>query len=160
MKAALIACVVALFAVVAAQAVAASGTTRVSGNFTVTEFGQLECSPVGNSNFLFECFGTGLISEYTGSLVGSSTFDYREIFNCATGQTHGSGIETFTGSVEGIGEGTLTWGTQFRTHFDCATEDLTDFVGRGAVHAGTGDLEGVSGKLKFGAVTYQGQLRL
>jgi len=90
---------------------------------------------------------------------GSSTFDYREIFNCATSRTHGAGIEVFTGSVEGIGEGTLTWSTQFRTHFDCATEELSDFVGRGAIQTGTDDLEGVSGKLKFVDVTYQGQLR-
>ena len=43
--------------------------------------------------------------------------------------------------------------------FDCQTFDVADFVARGVVISGTGDLAGLRGSIKFDETTYEGVLR-
>ena len=151
---------VAVFAaaLVAAQAGAsAAGLVQVSGTYGVTDFGSLSCAPNG-SPFVLRCTTVGLVSQYSGSLTGSSVADFEQIIDCRTGRTHGHGTETFTGSIAGVGSGTLTWGIHFDSAFDCLTFAVSGFSGRGVVSAGTGALTGLNGSVDFGADTYDGEL--
>ena len=75
-----------------------------------------------------------------------------------TGRTHGHGTETFTGSIAGVGSGTLAWGIHFDSAFDCATFTVSGFSGRGVVTSGAGDLANLNGSIQFGETTYDGAL--
>ena len=146
-------------AAVAVQPASASDSMPVAGVFTVTDVGSIDCAPTGSAPFLFRCETTGLVSQYTGSMSGSSTTDFTQLVNCATGRTQGSGTDTFAGSVDGIGSGTLTWRIHFESAFDCSTFTVAGFAGRGAIISGTGALGAVNGLLEFGDDTYEGELR-
>lgn len=149
--------VIAAALVVTQAATGASSSVHVSGTYTVTDFGALACAPNG-SPFVLRCTITGFVSLYGGSLEGTSVTDFVQIIDCKTSHTLGYGTETFTGSVEGVGSGTLTWGIHFESAFDCATFAVSDFSGRGVVTSGSGDLAGLNGRLQFGDVTYEGEL--
>ena len=143
---------------VAVQPASASDAVPVAGAFTVTDVGSIDCAPTGSAPFLFRCETTGLVSRYTGSMSGISTTDFTQLVNCATGRTQGSGTETFDGSVEGVGSGTLTWRIHFESAFDCSTFTVAEFAGRGAITTGTGALGAVNGLLEFDDDTYEGGL--
>jgi hypothetical protein len=154
----LLAVAVATAALVAVQpAASAPDRVHVSGTYAVTDFGSLACAPNG-SPFLLRCTTTGFVSEYSGSLSGGSVADFVQIIDCKTGRTHGQGTETFTGSLDGVGAGTLTWRIHFDAAFDCLTFAVSDFSGRGVVTTGTDALAGLNGSLQFGDVTYDGEL--
>jgi hypothetical protein len=158
MKRLLLAAAVFAAALVGAQTAAtAAGSVQVSGMYQVTEFGSFSCATNG-SPFVLRCTTTGFVSQYSGSLTGSSVTNFEQIINCKTGRTHGHGTETFTGSVAGVGSGTLTWGIHFDSAFDCLTFAVTGFSGRGVVTAGTGALAGLNGSIEFGEDTYDGEL--
>jgi hypothetical protein len=159
MRSVLVGVAVLAVAVVCAQAaVAAPAAIHVSGTYEVSDFGTTTCAPLAKP-FLVGCSTTGFVSQYDGSLEGSSTSSFVQVINCETGRTAGIGTETFTGSVEGVGSGTLTWLIRFRSAFDCATFSVSNFSATGVIVSGTGDLAGLEGKLHFGDVTYEGDLR-
>jgi hypothetical protein len=143
--------------VVVPAAAAAPSPVQVSGTYAVTEFGALGCAPNG-SLFVLRCTTTGLGSQYGGSLTGTAVADFTQIIDCRTSRTHGHGTETFSGSIAGVGSGTLTWGIHFKSAFDCTTFAVSDFSGRGVVTGGTGGLAGLNGSITFGDITYEGML--
>ncbi len=93
----------------------------VSGTYSIAGFGTTTCVPVGQNNFIFNCTTTNFVSDYSGSLVGRTITNFSQQINCKTGRTHGNGAETFSGSVTGLGSGTLTWRDVFDADFDCNT---------------------------------------
>ena len=111
-----------------------------------------------NSLFVEACETTGLLTQYSGTRDGPSVTDFRQIINCKKSRTHGHGTEAFTGSLAGAGSGTLTWRIHFRSAFDCQTFDVADFVARGIVISGTGDLAGLRGSIEYEETTYDGVL--
>jgi hypothetical protein len=144
-------------ALVAAQAAAAAPSrVEVSGAYAITDFGAGPC--VDRSPAIETCSTTGLLTDYSGALAGGSVTDFRQIFNCKKGRTHGHGTETFAGSIDGVGSGTLTWRIHFRSGFDCETFDAPGFTAKGVVISGTGGLRGLRGSIRFGATTYDGVL--
>jgi hypothetical protein len=154
----LLATTVVAVALAGVQAAAAAPVrVQVSGTYAVTDFGSLSCAPNG-SPLVLRCATTGFVSRYSGSLTGTSVTNFDQIIDCKTGATHGHGTETFTGSIEGVGAGILTWGIHFDSAFDCATFAVSDFSGRGVVTSGTNDVAGLNGSIQFGDVTYEGEL--
>jgi hypothetical protein len=143
----------------ALSAPAAGGSpTLVSGTYGVTDFGTLSCVPLGAAGFIVRCSTSGFVSSYSGSLTGTTTTTFTQLINCRTGRTQGSGVETFTGSIAGVGSGTLTWRDEFSAGFDCTTFAVSDFSGIGVALSGTGDLAGLHGTLSFTETTYDGAL--
>jgi hypothetical protein len=146
-------------AVTPALAAAHDGHGRVSGTYAVTDFGTTQCALKGASPDILECSTTGFKSAYEGSLVGTVETSFTQVINCTTGRTRGHGVETFTGTLNGSGTGTLTWKISFHAAFDCATSVPSDFHGLARIKASSGALSGSHGKLRFGDVTYDGKLR-
>ena len=69
-----------------------------------------------------------------GALQGRGVNTFRWIVNCATGKSYTDGTERFTGSVEGVGSGTFSWGVQSTGTFDCKKGGgLDDAVTRAGV---------------------------
>jgi hypothetical protein len=158
MRRLLLAAAVFAAALAGAQAAASAPTSvEVSGTYAVTSLGSFSCAPEG-SPFVLRCTTTGFLSDYTGSLTGGSVVDFEQIIDCKTGRTHGHGIETFTGSIAGVGSGSLTWGIHFDAAFDCGTFALSEFSARGVVTSGTDDLAALNGSIEFGDVSYEGEL--
>ena len=141
-----------------ASAAASAPAIQVAGEYVVTNPGALTCVPIGNSPSNFRCTITGFTSDYSGTLTGSSTLDFVQFIDCRRGTTHGHGFETFTGTVAGVGSGTLTWQTTFHASFDCTTLLPSDFRGRGSITGGTGALASLRGPLTFTIDTYEGVL--
>jgi hypothetical protein len=144
-------------AIAAHGAAGASTSTPVSGTFTVTDPGTTTCATNG-APFILRCETTGFTIQYSGSLTGTSIIDFGGIINCKTSTGVAVGTETFTGSVAGVGSGSLTWKKTAVSGIDCATGELFDFSGRGDITAGTGDLAGLNGTLEFGPDIYSGEL--
>ena len=132
---------------------------HVSGTYEVYDFGTGGCEPVGTSPELLRCTTTGLRSRYSGDLQGNATANFIQIINCRTGRTVGHGDETFAGSVDGGGEGTLTWRVFFAAAFDCTTFFPSNFRAFALIQSSSGALAGLGGVLFFGDVTYDGVLR-
>lgn len=151
----LVATVAACALVVAPSSGAA---VHVSGGYTVTDVGTPTCAPAGAAAWLIRCEFPAFVSEYSGTLTGTSTLTFVQLIDCRRGQTLGFGTETFTGTVAGVGSGTLTWQTSFRAAFDCATFEPSEFAGRGSIVGGTGALADLRGALVFGIDTYEGVL--
>jgi hypothetical protein len=151
---------VAVFAVaLGGVQTAASAPKRihVSGTYAVTDFGSFSCATNG-SPFVLHCTTTGFVSQYSGNLTGTSVTNFEQIIDCKKSRTHGHGTETFTGSIAGVGSGTLTWGIHFDSAFDCLTFAVSDFSGRGVITSGTDALAGLHGSIQFGDTTYDGAL--
>lgn len=135
---------------------ATTGEIEVLGTTATVDPGFLTCSFLGP--YVVSCKTTGFVTAFFGTLAGSSTTDNAVLIDCKTGRYLGEGTETFTGSVENIGSGTLTW----RLHFsgtvspDCST--ITSFQGTGVVIRGTDDLAGLHGRLSFEGSAYSGSL--
>src|SRR5262249_12980093 len=118
------------------------------------------CKPQGP--YLASCESTGFITGFTGTLVGSSNTASRVLIDCKTGRHHGEGTEVFTGSVAGVGSGTLTWRLHFSGGVTADCSEFTSFFGRGVVVDATGDLARLNGTLNFETTsessTYTGSL--
>jgi hypothetical protein len=157
----LLALAAAMLALAATPALAGAnhGRIQVSGTYTVTDFGTTQCAPKGTSPDILKCSTTAFESRFDGNLAGDVTTEFTQIINCTTGRTRGHGVETFTGSLNGGGTGTLTWKISFHAAFDCATSIPSDFHGRAHIKASSGALAGMHGRLRFGDVTYDGVLR-
>lgn len=131
--------------------------TNVSGTWTTTDFGVPSCVQTGDR---IDCATTGFKSVYAGSLKGASTVDFSSVAFCRPAFTYGSGIETFTGSIDGIGSGTLTWRISFVSRFDCATFSVSGFRALAVIQSGTGDFAGARGVITFDDLRYHGVLLL
>ena len=147
--------VVALIAV--SQAAAGEGVT-VSGTYVATDFGTTTCVPVGASGFMLRCRTTGFVSEYGGDLEGTAIADFTELIDCKTSRAQGTGSETFTGSVRGVGAGTLAYTDQFSSDFDCTAFFPFNLDLNSVAVTGAGALAHVQGKLHFDDTTYSGNL--
>jgi hypothetical protein len=137
-------------------ATAESGEIEVSGTSSTPDPGTTTCRLLGL--YVVSCKTTGFITGFSGTLVGSSSTDDKPLIDCKTGRYHGEGTETFTGTVVGVGSGTLTWRLRFSGDVAADCSELTSFEGTGVVVDGTGDLEGLNGTLSFTASTYTGSL--
>jgi Protein of unknown function (DUF3224) len=144
-------------ALISAEAAVSAPATAVSGRYAVTDLGELTCVP-GESASILNCHTIGFVSQYSGSLDGTSVTNFEEIIDCEAGRTYGHGTETFTGSVAGRGSGTLVWRISFEASFDCSTFSLSNFSGRGVLFSGSGDLAHVRGNLDFTIDGYVGTL--
>jgi hypothetical protein len=129
--------------------------TEVSGTVSAVDFGTTTCVPRGPSNL--SCTQTGFVTAFLGSLQGASVADSVAQLDCAKLRYHGHGTETFTGSIAGIGSGTLTWQLHFTGILgpDCS---LLTFEGRGVVVSGTGGLASLRGNFDFTIDAYSGTL--
>jgi hypothetical protein len=94
---------------------------------------------VQTSDSTIHCRTTGFESLYGGSLTGSSVSSFEDTIDCKAGRDHGHGTETFNGTIDGVGSGSLTWDIRFESAFDCATFGVSAFTGRTVVTSGTGD---------------------
>src|SRR5262249_18026056 len=150
--------IVVACALLAAQAAstATQSSIEVLGTTSTADPGTSNCRALGAN--LVRCETTGFGTGFSGSLEGSSSTDDLTLIDCKPGRYHGEGTETFTGSVAGLGAGTLTW----RLHFsggvtpDCS--DLTSFEGTGVLVHGTGELASLNGTLSFEGSSYSGSL--
>jgi Protein of unknown function (DUF3224) len=147
-----------LVGLVLASGAAATKDVHVSGTYTVTDLGTTTCAPLGSSAFMLRCDTTGFVSQYAGDMTGTAIVDFTQLIDCRSGHTRGEGVETFTGTINGVGVGTLTWHDHFRATTDCLTFALSDFVLKGVGLSGTGDLAGLDGRLDFTLATYDGTL--
>ena len=147
-----------LVGLVLAAAATAKPATHVSGTFIVTDLGTTTCAPVGESPTLLRCDTTGFVSEYSGDLTGTAVADFTQLIDCKNGHTQGKGVETFTGTVNGVGTGTLTWRDHFRATTDCATFAVSGFVLKSNHFRGSGALAGLRGRIDSTLTDYDGTL--
>lgn len=136
----------------------AAQKTSVSGLYAVANFGTPTCAPVGASGFNLRCDTTGLVSTYTGDLVGVAVADFTSMINCKTGRETGHGTETFTGQVMNGPPGTLTWIDQFSADVDCGTFFPFNLDVNSVAVKGSGGLAGLTGKLHITDTDYSGTL--
>jgi hypothetical protein len=141
----------------------AAGAVTVSGAYSVSDLGTTTCAPVGTSGFMFRCDTAGLVSQYTGDLVGTAVADFTSLINCATGKETGHGSETFAGTLAGFGSGMLVWTDQFSADVDCSF--APDFFIpfnldiKSVAVKGSGGFSELQGKLTFTDTTYSGRLQ-
>jgi hypothetical protein len=154
-----VAAALAVGAVIAVSAASAGEAINVSGTYTATDFGSTDCAPVGASGFMLRCSTTGFVSEYSGDLEGAAVADFTELIDCKTSRAVGIGTETFTGSVRGVGSGTLTYTDQFSSDIDCTSFVPMNLDLDSVAVKGSGGLAGLQGKLHFTDTTYSGTLR-
>jgi hypothetical protein len=150
---------IAACALVVAQtaATASSGTIELSGTTSTLDPGTgPPC--VLHGPYLVSCDSTGFITGFSGTLVGSSNTTSGILINCKTGRYDGAGTEVFTGSVTGVGSGTLTLRLHVSGGVTADCSGLTSFSARGVVVAATGDLAALNGTLSFDGSTYTGSL--
>ena len=140
-----------------ASAAGSDGSRSVSGAYAVSDVGATTCAPVGASTFMFRCETTGLVSQYTGDLVGTAVADFTSLINCATGRETGHGSETFTGSMGAV-SGTLSWTDVFSADIDCTTFFPFNLDINSVAVKGSGGFAGTQGKLTFTDTTYNGTL--
>jgi uncharacterized protein DUF3224 len=151
-----------LFALLAGLVLASGATAtqgvHVRGTYAVTDLGTTTCGPVGKSPNLLRCDTIGFVSEYSGDMIGTATVDFTQVIDCKNGRTRGKGVETFTGTIDGTGAGTLTWHDHFHATTDCVTFGLSNFVLKAVGFSGTGALAGLHGKIDFTLTDYDGTL--
>jgi hypothetical protein len=136
----------------------AATVVRVSGTDLGPDAGTTACQPVNDSGFLLTCTTPDFATNYTGDLKGAISSDFTWMINCTSSLIEGRGLETLTGSVAGVGSGTLTWETKFHASFDCGTGTLSNLAGTGTIMAGTAALAGLRGTLNFAGQIYSGTL--
>ena len=142
----------------ASHASAAGDGVAVAGSYTPTDFGSTSCALVGGSGFILRCDTTGFVTEYTGDLEGSAVADFTQLIDCKTGRAYGHGSETFTGTLTGVGSGTLTYTDQFSSDFDCTSGFPFNLDIDSVAVAGSGGLSGLQGKIHFDDTSYSGNL--
>jgi hypothetical protein len=148
----------AVLALPLASVASADTAVHVSGTDVGPDAGTTVCQPVNSSGFLLTCTTPDFATSYTGDLTGAISANFIWTINCNSSLIEGHAVETFTGSVAGIGSGTLTWQTQFHANFDCRTLALSSLYGTGTIQSGTGELAGLYGTLIFSDSTYFGTL--
>jgi hypothetical protein len=136
----------------------AGGAIDVSGTYVVSSLGDTTCTPVGSSGFMFRCDTTGLVSDYSGDLTGSAVADFSALINCQTHRETGHGTETFTGSIAGVGSGSLDWTDQFSSDVDCDFFFPFNLDIKSVAVKGSDGFAGLQGKLGFTDTTYSGSL--
>lgn len=144
-------------AIVVSQGMAA--TLHVSGFYEVTDPGTTVCTPLGGEDMRLRCATDGRGATFSGSLTGTSSSGYVAVVDCRAGRLSGHGSETFSGSVAGVGSGSLTLRTRVTAAYDCQTEELSAVVARGVVVVATGDLRSLRAALDIDGATYSGDLR-
>jgi hypothetical protein len=152
--------VVVAAAIVATQAGAsAPSRIHVAGNYGGGDQSNsvTNCTPDGP--YILHCATTGVNLNYYGDLQGSSVTDFTWTIDCKAGKMHAQGIETFTGSVAGVGSGTSTWAFNAHSGFDCTVFEFSHFSGTDVIVAGSGDLAGLRGSIQRADTTYDGELR-
>ena len=111
-------------ALAGASGASAAKVVHVSGTDLGPDAGTTACQPVNDSGTLLTCTTPDFATKYTGDLTGTISSNFTWTINCTANRITGHGIETFTGSVAGVGSGTLTWATKFHARFDCSTQTL------------------------------------
>ena len=152
--------VVAAASVAGAEA-GAPPLMHVSGSYTVDTKAKAKtaCKPISKENQgVLRCTVSGFALDYTGSLQGRGVNVFKWIINCTTGKSYTDGIETFTGSIEGVGSGTLTWGVRSAGTFDCKKGEVTGVSAIQNLYAGSSALAGLYGSIHRGPATYSGVL--
>jgi hypothetical protein len=143
-----------LLALAVVSGVTAGTAVPVSGTYRVIDFGTTTCDQTGAQTL--HCTTAGIRVRYSGSLQGRSVLTVSGIIDCRSGATNGTATETFTGSVAGVGSGTLTWFDTMSARFDCDTFVQFDTHGTSTIMSGTGALAGLSGTFGFTDTTYEG----
>jgi hypothetical protein len=136
----------------------AATVVHVSGTDRGPDAGTTACQPVNDSGTLLTCTTPDFATKYTGDLTGTISSNFTWTINCTSSRIAGHGIESFTGSVAGVGSGTLTWATKFHATFYCSTQTLSNLVGTATIMSGTAGLTGLHGRLTFLGQTYSGIL--
>jgi hypothetical protein len=141
-----------------ASGASAATVVHVSGTDLGPDAGTTACQPANDSGTLLTCTTPDFATRYTGDLTGTISTNFYWTINCTSSRIAGYGIETFTGSVAGVGSGTLRWATKFHAAFECSTQTLSNLIGSATVMSGTGRLTGLHGRLTFLGQTYSGIL--
>jgi hypothetical protein len=128
----------------------------ISGTTSTIDPGTGNC--VFRGPYVLNCDSTDFLTGFAGTLTGTSSTDSNIQINCKTLQYQSHGVETFTGSLTGVGSGTLTWQLQTAGTVSDDCSELTSFEGRGVVVSGTGDLAGLNGTLTLEVDTHTGSL--
>jgi hypothetical protein len=153
--------VVAATSVAVQAGAGARSAIHVSGTYTVDVKAKVKnvCAPLSKANpAVLRCTSSGFTLVWAGSLHGRSVISYRGIINCTTGQAYTDGTETFTGSVEGVGSGTSSWGVQYHGTFDCKKGEVTSTSATENLYSGTGALASLYGSIHRGPGKYAGVL--
>jgi hypothetical protein len=147
-------------AALTAQAAATpAGNVHVTGRFELVKVTAPDCTKTAGKAWLLHCTAHGYTLTYKGALKGSSVTTFTQTLDCKNGAAWGGGTETFTGSVAGVGSGTLTWNLHFASGFDCASNGLHSFSATDVVVSGTGALAGLHGSFyRIANNTYSGDL--
>lgn len=122
------------------QSASASDVTLVSGTWTS---GAADFTSFVAAGPNARIGGSGA-SEWSGDLIGATTFTFRVLQLARSGVIRGQLDETFTGSVEGVGTGTLSFVEQVVQ--STTTGELT--ISAEITH-GTGALSTLRGALHF-----------
>jgi hypothetical protein len=157
-----VAAVVAATAVVAQAGARPQAAIHVSGTYTLDTKAKARvvCNPISKANpAILRCTESGVVLEYTGGLHGRGVNAFKGVIDCATGKSYTHGTETFTGSIDGVGSGTVTWGVQFSGTFDCKKGAVTSTSATQYVLSGTGALGALYGSVHRGPGTYSGIVR-
>ena len=102
--------------------------------------------------------GQRLHPDLLRELQGRGVNAFRWVIDCRSGKSYTDGTETFTGSVEGVGSGTFSWGVRSRGTFDCEKAEVTSVSARENLYSGTDALAGLYGTMHRGPATYAGVL--
>jgi hypothetical protein len=157
----LVGAVVLAAASVAGAEAAAPSRLHVSGSYTVDTKAKAKtaCKPISKENGgVLRCTVSGFALDYTGSLQGHGVNVFKWIVDCATGKSYTDGVERFTGSIEGVGSGTLTWGVRSTGTFDCKKGEITGVSAIQNLYEGSSALAGLYGSIHRGSATYSGVL--
>jgi hypothetical protein len=152
------ACIIGALVLVISGTASGSPVFSVSGTYSPSNFGSTTCASVGTSGFMFRCTTTGFTSQYSGDLVGTATADFTQLIDCKTSHATGTGVETFTGSVAGVGSGMLSWIDEFSWDIDCRTFIPFNLDINSVAVKGSAGLAGLQGRLAFTDTTYSGTL--
>jgi hypothetical protein len=157
----LVVCVAVVAAAIVAAQAGASAPSRVhvSGTYGPGDESNSVTNCTADGPYILHCATTGVILDYYGDLQGSSVIDFTWTIDCKAGSMNAQGLETFTGSVAGVGSGTSTWALNAHSGFDCTVFEFSHFSGTDVVVAGGGDLAGLRGSIHRADTTYDGELR-
>jgi hypothetical protein len=128
----------AALATVASASAARAHSVAVSGEWSITNSRVVDQRQIGSLTYLRE-LGTTVS---TGDLAGTTSFDLR-IFLQPDFSSFGWATETFTGTVPGLGSGTMLWLERAKGGADGSALVEALVVG------GTGDFAGLHGSIRY-----------
>ena len=128
----------AALAAVAPASAARSHSVAVSGEWSITSGQVVDQRQIGSLTYLRE-LGTTVS---TGDLAGTTSFDFRDFLR-PDFSSFGWATETFTGTVPGLGTGTMLW-----LESAAGGADGSALV-QALVVGGTGDFAGVHGSIRY-----------